>query len=86
MEEILFEMEEEKSRDEVAAYLQRIVDKLESGESIALKGGGDEVDVDVPDRLEFEVKVEEEAGERSLEFELEWSGSEDGAGDGLEIA
>lgn len=86
MEEILFKTEQVQDRDEVAAYLQRIVDKLKSGETIALKGGGQEITLDIPDGLEFEVKVEEEAGERSLEFELEWDDSDTGTEDRLEIS
>lgn len=88
MEKTLLKTEQTQTRDEVAAYLQRVVDKLQSGETIALQGGGESVSLDVPDQLEFEVQVEEESssGELSLEFELEWNGSDAGTSDQLDIS
>jgi len=93
-EEVLFESESRRSRDEVAAYLRTVADSLESGNGITLKKGDQSVTMDPPARPTFEVKAEREGpadgpGELSVEFELEWdeerSGDDgDGAGD-LEI-
>jgi amphi-Trp domain-containing protein len=86
MEKTLLKAEKVQSRDEVAAYLQRVVEKLQSGDSIVVRGGGDEVNVEIPDRVEFEVKVEEEADETSIEFELEWTGGDADADEALDIS
>ncbi|WP_123624561.1 amphi-Trp domain-containing protein [Halorubrum sp. CSM-61] len=93
-EEILFESESRRSRDEIAAYLRTVADSLESGSAITLKRGEESLTMEPPARPTFEVKAEREGpvdgpGELSVEFELEWdeeSGDEGGDGDGeLEI-
>jgi len=76
-EEVLFESESDRSREEIAAYLRTVADNLESGGAITLKAGGDEVTLDPPSRPTFEVKAEREGAEGgpkelSVEFELEW--------------
>lgn len=81
-EEVLFESEKRQSREEIAAYLRTVADKLEGGDEITLRSGGDAVTLDPPTRPTFEVKAEREGptdapGELSVEFELEWD--EDGA-------
>ncbi|WP_134668630.1 amphi-Trp domain-containing protein [Halorussus marinus] len=80
-EEVLFESESDRTRDEIASYLHSVAEKLESGDAITLKSGSDSVTMDPPARPTFEVKAEREgpaggAGELSVEFELEWD--EDG--------
>lgn len=88
-ETVIFEFEAEQSRGEIASYLRTVADKLDSGGPITLEAGTDEVTLDPPSTVEFEVKAEREgpadaAGELSIELELEWpEGSEDG--DGLAI-
>jgi len=47
-EEVLFESESDRSREEIAAYLRTVADNLESGGAITLKAGGDEVTLDPP--------------------------------------
>jgi amphi-Trp domain-containing protein len=91
-EEVLFESEERQSREQVASYLQTVVDRLRAGEPITFQAGGDSVTLDPPAEPTFEVKVEREGPtngpkELSVEFELEWpEGDEsEGAGGGLEI-
>lgn len=88
MEQTVLKTEQTQSRDEVAAYLRRIADKLQEGEPITVQGGGESASLDIPDRLEFEVKVEEEtaSGEMSLELELEWGESQTDDEGGLEIS
>ncbi|KYH24045.1 hypothetical protein HAPAU_41240 [Halalkalicoccus paucihalophilus] len=92
-EEVLFKSESNQSRDEIAAYLRRVADKLEQGDAITLKSGSESVTMEPPARPTFEVKAEREgpadgSGELSIEFELEWdenaSGGDSGSGQ-LEI-
>ncbi|WP_144921885.1 amphi-Trp domain-containing protein [Halorubrum salsamenti] len=86
-EEVLFESESRRSRDEIAAYLRTVADSLESGNAITLKQGERSVTMDPPARPAFEVKAEREGpvdgpGELSVELELEWD--EESSGDGGE--
>ncbi len=83
----VFKTEQMEERDAVADYLQQVVDRLRSGEQLTLHDGENDVTLDVPDRVEFEVQVEEESsGEMSLEFELEWNGAHEDTTDTLEIS
>ncbi|WP_433633725.1 amphi-Trp domain-containing protein [Halomicrococcus sp. NG-SE-24] len=92
-EEVLFKSATGQSREETAAYLRRVADKLEQGDAITLKSGSESVTMEPPARPTFEVKAEREgptdgSGELSIEFELEWdeNGSEGDSGSGqLEI-
>lgn len=90
-EEVLFETEEPRSRAEIATYLRRVADRLDDGDGITLKAGGQSVTMTPPDRPTFEVKAEREgptggAGELSVEFELEWRETdEDGDGSGGDL-
>ena len=88
-EEVLFESESRQSRADIAAYLRRVADNLESGDPITLTAGDQSVTMDPPERPTFEVKAEREGptdapGELSVEFELEWDGNGDSGGE-LEI-
>ncbi|WP_144797872.1 amphi-Trp domain-containing protein [Halorubrum depositum] len=91
-EEVLFESESRRSREEIAAYLRTVVESLESGSGITFTRGEESVTMDPPARPTFEVKVEREGpadgpGELSVEFELEWDedGETGGSGGELEI-
>lgn len=82
VEKVLFKSEEKKSSSEIAAALRRIADKVESG-GLTLKQGQDTVQLDFPDTMTLEIKVEEESGrqtKRSLEIELEWVPGQDTSG------
>lgn len=85
MERTLLETEEKKDRDGVAAYLRQLADRLESEDTVTLSGGGQDVELDVPEVVEFEVKVEKDAGEMSLELEIEWNSDDAGQSDQLDI-
>ncbi len=89
-EELLFESESDRSREEIATYLRTIADNLDSGGAITLRAGGDEVTLDPPSRPTFEVKAEREgpadgAKELSVEFELEWPEDGEAAGESGEL-
>lgn len=73
-ETILFKSEEKKSRNEAAAILRQIADKVETG-SLSLQQGNESLNLDFPQSITLEIKAEEESGnriKRSLEIELEW--------------
>ncbi|MFC5279997.1 amphi-Trp domain-containing protein [Halorubrum rubrum] len=91
-EEVLFESESRRSREEIASYLRTVADSLESGNAITLTRGEQSVTMEPPERPTFEVKAEREGpadgpGELSVEFELEWGedGGADGSGNDLAI-
>jgi amphi-Trp domain-containing protein len=89
-EELLFESESDRSREEIAAYLRTVADSLEAGDAITLRAGGDEVSLDPPNRPTFEVKAEREgpadgAKELSIELELEWPENGEPSGESGEL-
>ncbi|WP_327053802.1 amphi-Trp domain-containing protein [Halomicrococcus gelatinilyticus] len=85
-EEVLFKTEQRQTREDVAAYLRTVADKLERGDEISLSAGGESVALAVPPQPTFEVKAEREGTapntELSVEFELEWDENQDGDGSG----
>ncbi|MDB2243572.1 amphi-Trp domain-containing protein [Halorubrum ezzemoulense] len=91
-EEVIFESESRRSREEIAAYLRTVADSLDDGSAITLRRGEESTTLDPPARPTFEVKAEREGpaegpGELSVEFELEWDGNggEESADGELEI-
>ena len=83
-ETILFKSEEKKSRAEAAAVLHQIADKVSEG-AITLRHGEVQVELQIPERVELEIKAEEEIGKRqttkrSLEIEIEWIEGDQAAG------
>ena len=88
-EEVLFETERRRSREEIADYLRTVAEKLDTGQSITFDDGSDSTTLDVPARPTFEVKAEREGTtpntELSVEFEIEWDEGEDGPDDDLTI-
>lgn len=66
------EAEEERTREEVAEYLEEVVEGLREGGEMTVAVGNPLVDVNPADDLMFEVEVEDEDEERSVEFELTW--------------
>ncbi|TVR00317.1 MAG: amphi-Trp domain-containing protein [Desulfovibrionales bacterium] len=89
MEEVLFKSEEPKSRTDVAAFLRQLADKIEAGE-VTLRQGDQEQQVQIPQNLILETKLERETkrdGEKlSLEVELEWRPGGGSAKSGVELA
>ncbi|SMO48173.1 amphi-Trp domain-containing protein [Halorubrum cibi] len=89
-EEVLFESESRRSREEIASYLRTVADSLESGNAITLTRGEQSVTMDPPARPTFEVKAEREGpaggpGELSVEFEIEWDEDNAGGDDGGDL-
>ena len=84
-EELLFTSESVQSRSEIADYLRRVADSLESGGELSLQSGTESVTVDPSERSTFEVKVEREGPadrpEQSVEFEIEWTEGDDEGGE-----
>lgn len=73
-ETILFKSEEKKTRGETAEILRQIADKIKLG-NLTLKKGSDSMELNFPENMTVEFKVEEGLGrmtKRSLEIELEW--------------
>jgi amphi-Trp domain-containing protein len=85
-EDVLFESERRRSREEIAAYLETVAERLRAGEPITLQAGDESVTLEPPARPTFEVKAEREGpvdgpGELSVEFELEWDEGGDERGE-----
>jgi len=74
-EEVLFETEQRTDRPDVADYLRSVADRLEAGDPVTLRAGGESITLDPPATPTFEVKAEREGSELSVEFELEWDES-----------
>lgn len=87
VEEVVFESERREDRTTVAETLRTVADRLEADGRVTLSAGGESVEIDVPEQPTFEVKVENEGSERSIEFELEWdtTGGENDAGGSLSV-
>ena len=86
-EEVLFKSESDQPREEIAAYLRSVAEKLDQGDAVTLKSGSESVTMEPPARPTFEVKAEREGptdspGELSIEFELEWDENDSGGGGG----
>lgn len=71
-----YRSDEQMNRSELATFLRRLADRVEQG-TVVLKGNGRDTEVDLPDRLELEVKYQSKekakGGKHQLELEIEWS-------------
>lgn len=85
-EKVLFKNESSKSRAEIADYLEKVVEKLRGTGEISLSSGNEDVSFQVSENAEFEVKVEEEGDEQSVEFEIEWQKGDQGGKKDIEIS
>ena len=84
-ERVLFKSEEKKTRAEVAQTIRAIADRVESGK-INVSSGGQGVDLEIPQNVVLEIKVEEEekhGKKMSLEIEIEWYEGEGQRGQGV---
>jgi amphi-Trp domain-containing protein len=72
MEETVFEVEKKMSNAEISDYLKNVAEKVEKSRTIKLESDGQKVELDTDRNTEFEIKVEREEGEESLELEIEW--------------
>lgn len=75
-EETLFKTEQKMSSAEISEYLKMVANKFETEDTIILKSGDQQVELEPQGEKEFEVKVEKETSssgeETSLELEIEW--------------
>ncbi|WP_331236564.1 amphi-Trp domain-containing protein [Natronorarus salvus] len=88
-EEVLFKVEQSMNRSEIAEYLRTVAEKLDGDGTLSLSSGDESVEMDVPERPEFEIKAERETNgstELSVEFELEWKEGQEGKGSGGELS
>lgn len=81
---ILMKSEEKLPREQVAAFLRELADKIESG-TVLLQQGDNEVTLELPAAVELEIQAEEKPKKyktkHSLEIEIEWyPGQEDSTG------
>jgi amphi-Trp domain-containing protein len=68
---VLMEIEDERTPDEVAAYLRAVADDLESADQLTV-GDGDDSAVDLPaSALTFGVELERQPTDEGDEIELE---------------
>jgi amphi-Trp domain-containing protein len=78
---ILFKSDERKNIIEVAEFLHQLADKIEGGK-VVLRRGVDEVKLNLPKTVDFEIEAEEKPKKRgkkqSIEIEIEWYEGESG--------
>lgn len=85
---VVFEIENERRRADVATILRTVADNLENGTPITLKAGEDDITLEPPVRPRFGVTVERdgpqgEAKELNVGFELGWP--EEGSNEELAV-
>ena len=72
---VLFKIEEKRDVGSVADFRRVLADRIEERQ-VTLKQGKKEVVLELPDRVELEVKAEKEVGrkrvKKKLELEIEW--------------
>lgn len=78
MEEKLFSSEQKLSRQEVAEHLEGIAKGIREGD-LTLNYGNESIELSIGEQPEFEVEVEKEGDEYSLEVEVEWSEKDSGS-------
>ena len=71
MEKVLLKDEQKISKEEIAEKLVKISQGVKRGD-LTLNSGEEQVAMEFSDTPEFEIKVEEEGSEMSLELEIEW--------------
>jgi len=78
---ILLKNKERLPREDAAAFLRQLADKLASGQ-VHFTMGTQEISLELPAQVTFEVKVDDKpkrkGTKRSLEIELEWYTGTDG--------
>jgi amphi-Trp domain-containing protein len=87
-EEVLFKTEQSMDRSDIAEYLRTVAEKLDGDGTLSLSAGSESVEMEVPERPEFEIKAERETNgstELSVEFELEWKEGQEGKGSGGDL-
>lgn len=85
MEKVLLKDEQKISKEEIAEKLVKISQGVKRGD-LTLNSGEEQVAMEFSDAPEFEIKVEEEGSEMSLELEIEWDKNKKGKSGGVEIS
>jgi len=85
MEKVLLKDEQKISKEEIAEKLVKISQGVKRGD-LTLNSGEEQVAMEFSDTPEFEIKVEEEGSEMSLELEIEWDKNKKGKSGGVEIS
>lgn len=78
MEKKIFSSEQKLSREEIAEHLEGIAKGVKQG-NVKLNYGQESIELGIGDQPEFEVEVEKEGDEYSLEVEIEWDERESGS-------
>ena len=82
-ETVLFKNEEKIDAKGAASFLRQLADKIEEG-SVIFKRGKETVKLEIPSRVELEIKAEKEVGKKKtkkkLEVEIEWVVGEEDKG------
>ena len=80
---VLFKNEEKIDAKGAASFLRQLADRIEEG-TVVFKRGKETVTLEIPGRVELEIKAEEEAGrkktKKKLEVEIEWAVGEEDEG------
>jgi amphi-Trp domain-containing protein len=73
---VLVKSDLRKNLPDVAAFLRDLADKIETGQ-VTLVQGGQDVVVDLPDTIDFEIeyyeKPKKQGIKKQLEIEMEWT-------------
>jgi len=72
MDILEIEEREKLTREAAAGRLRAIADALERHNGLRLQRGGLTLDVRVADEVDFELEVDIEADESSIEIEISW--------------
>ena len=85
---ILIKSKEQRTTEDIAAFLRQLADRLEQNE-VVLQRGDEETSLEVPNRVTFKLKVKEKLKKRrtkrQLKIALKWQDG-DKKGDVLKVA
>jgi amphi-Trp domain-containing protein len=66
---ILIKSKEQRNVQDIAAFLRQLADRLEENE-VALQHRGEEISLEVPNRVTFKLKVKEKIKKRKTKYNL----------------
>lgn len=86
-----FELEQEKTRQQVAAYLRQLAEGLESNDKVTLISGEQSVTINPPQTVHFRINADSDSSwlgsedGRSVNIEMGWEGTDIDTNDDLTI-